>query len=108
MTQRAVVVAGGLLLATVASVVAIQAQQPAPRTPATINSVSRDGRYQIVFGPFARADIYLVDTQLGRVWHAVTLTDVEGEPEVWRPQPRFDTDGDEAKWAVTQTFKKQR
>ena len=47
------------------------AQQPAsptPPTPMTTGSEADDGRYRVVIGPAAPADVYLVDTQTGATW----------------------------------------
>lgn len=46
-------------------------------------SAQRDGRYVIVFGPHARADTFLLDTQKGKVWQLTKYTDLDGEPTLW-------------------------
>lgn len=58
------------------------------------------GRYQILFGPFARADVYLLDTETGKVWHPVTFTDVAEQPEVWMPQEKIDNNQQWQVWSV--------
>ena len=37
----------------------------------TVQQQSQDGRYVVVFGPFARADVFMIDSHTGRVWHNV-------------------------------------
>ena len=64
-------------------------------------------RYQIVFGPHARADTFMLDTQTGRIWQRTHLTDVEGEPDIWLIQKRFDSIEDEITWGRSQTLKKK-
>jgi hypothetical protein len=49
------------------------------------------GRFQIVFGPFARADAFMLDTQTGQVWQLTKYTDMQGEPLVWTRMPRLDS-----------------
>ncbi|MFZ4124978.1 MAG: hypothetical protein ACOYJ2_02755 [Rickettsiales bacterium] len=46
---------------------------------------SEIGRYQIVLGSIARKDTYLIDTKTGRTWRQTSLTDLNGDPEVWMP-----------------------
>jgi len=63
------------------------------------------GRFVIFFSPLARADAYLVDTESGRVWSQVTFTDVEGDPKVWVPQTRVDSEAELLAWELKQTLK---
>lgn len=49
--------------------------------PTEANGLSN--RYQIVFSPHARADVYLLDTSTGAIWQPKTYTDLEGQPEIW-------------------------
>jgi len=65
------------------------------------------GRYQVVFSPNARADTFMIDTETGKIWQFVTFTDIEGDPHVWRPVVRVDSDSELSVWASHQTFKKQ-
>ena len=74
------------------------AQPPHTQSPATTSN----NRFVIFFSPFARADVYLVDTQSGRVWKPVTYTDIKGQPEVWMPQNRFDTMKEFRAWVLSQ------
>jgi hypothetical protein len=63
------------------------------------------GRYQIFFSPHARADAYLVDTETGRLWQKTTYTDLIGEPEVWLPLIRIDSDAEFQGWLKGQQLK---
>jgi len=56
------------------------------------------GRYVIYFGPFARADVYLLDTQTGKVWKPVTYTNIVGQPEVWVAKDRIDDQQQSKEW----------
>ena len=47
---------------------------------------SEIGRYQIVFGRFARADAYLLDTKTGRVWSFAIDPSREGDPGFWKEE----------------------
>ena len=49
------------------------------------------GRYQIVFSPFARADTFLLDSETGRIWQLSKYVDRQGEPVVWEPMTRLDS-----------------
>jgi hypothetical protein len=62
------------------------AHQPAVQTTSGVTA----GRYQIVFGNFARADVYLLDTQTGKIWERTEFVDVAQKPEVWVFQERID------------------
>jgi hypothetical protein len=85
----------------------VYAQQSTPTRQVAVGAPNiRDGRFQIFFGPFARADVYMLDTQTGRVWRPVTYKDLEGEPEVWQFQPRIDSRDELVQWVQTQTVKK--
>jgi hypothetical protein len=44
--------------------------------------------------PITARDVFLVDTATGRVWQRTTMQFLFGEPDVWEPIPRFDTDQD--------------
>ena len=53
------------------------------------------GRYQIFFSPLARADVYLLDTETGRIWRPTTVTNARDSqfgdaPEIWIYQERID------------------
>ncbi len=56
------------------------------------NDASQVGRYQIVFGPHARADMFLLDTVTGRTWEYITYTNLEGKPDMWVEEDRIDID----------------
>jgi|SRR6185437_10418542 len=69
---------------------------------AMAGSQPNSGRFQIIINPNIRADTFLLDTQTGKVWKPVTFTDVKGDPEVWRPENKFDNDAELAKWVLSQ------
>jgi hypothetical protein len=56
------------------------------------------GRYQIVFGPHARADTFLLDTQTGKVWVRTAFTFLQGEPDAWVPLPHFENEKEQETW----------
>ena len=87
-----------LFVATISS-----GQQPSKSPPAPREHTC--GRYQVFFGPHARADQYLVDTDTGRIWQKTAYTDLVGEPEVWLPLTRVDNDADFNAWVKKQTLK---
>jgi len=66
------------------------------------------GRYQIYFSPIARADVYLLDTETGRVWTNVKYTDVQGQPTVWMYQERIDSEAGFVLWLKQQKFIKEK
>ncbi len=96
---RLSVVAGLLGCCAILGGAAAQESRPPAQTP------EPQGRYAIFFSPLARADAYLVDTQTGRVWSQVTYTDVVGDPKVWMPQTRIDSDAELTAWVLKQTLK---
>lgn len=69
---------------------------PAPVAQQTAAG-SEVGRYQLFFSPLARADVYLVDTETGKIWKPVTITNAQdtnlkgSAPQVWLYQDRIDT-----------------
>ena len=58
--------------------------------PVAENTDKFPGRYQIVFGPYARADVYLLDTSTGKIWNRLTHTFLVGDPDIWRYMDRAD------------------
>ena len=54
----------------------------------------RSQRYQIVFNPSARADIFLLDTVKGKVWRLTIFNDVEGNSSTWVPMEIIDSTGE--------------
>lgn len=61
------------------------------------------GRYQIFFSPHARADVYLVDTETGKIWKPVTITNATdpylgSAPEIWVYQDRIDNAQEFSAW----------
>jgi hypothetical protein len=75
----------GCVLA-IASVATVSAQETR-----VVTQSPPQGRFQIVFGPMARADTYLLDTHTGQIWQSVKLSDLQGEPLVRYPMDRFDS-----------------
>ena len=61
------------------------------------------GRYQIVFNPSIRADTFLLDTQTGKVWVRTQITDIVGDPDVWKAQDRVDNEFEFIEWAKRHT-----
>ena len=66
---------------------------------------SHVGKYQLFFSPLARADVYLVDTETGKIWKPITITNakdtnLKSAPEVWVYQERVDSEQDFDVWMV--------
>lgn len=53
-------------------------------------SAQTSQRYQIFFSPLNAMDVYLLDTQTGRVWIPTIFTDIKGTPTVWSEMDRVD------------------
>lgn len=99
-----------LILAGCAAGQAIKTQQtPKPSkgqyTAADIKpESSHGGRYQIFFSPHARADVFLLDTETGKIWHPVTISNARDSnlksaaPEVWIYQERIDNEQEFDVW----------
>ena len=47
-------------------------------------------------------DTFLVDTATGQIWQRVTYTDLKGQPDVWQPMAKFDTDAQLLDWLNSQ------
>lgn len=88
-----------LVIAVILCVCVLAIAQTKTSNQTTPSNVSH-GRYQIVFGPFARADVYLLDSETGKIWHPVTFTDVAGGPEVWMPQDKIDNSQQLEIWSI--------
>jgi hypothetical protein len=81
-----------------------QAKQPT--AVAAAPPQSHVGKYQLFFSPLARADVYLVDTETGRIWKPITInnakdTNLQSAPELWVYQERVDSERDFDIWMVT-------
>jgi hypothetical protein len=76
--------------------------------PAHAADVGQQGRYQIVVSPITARDMFLLDTNTGRVWQRVTFTDLKGEPTVWDLVPRLDSAAQELEYIRTQELKRAR
>jgi hypothetical protein len=83
---------------------AADAPAKAPSAPSGGPSCNGDGRYVLVQHPSVRADQFLVDTCLGRIWQRVTYTDVEAD--VWQIMPRTDSEAELLQWQMEQLLKK--
>ena len=68
-------------------------------------SCNQPGRYQIFIHSSMRADQYLVDTCLGRVWQQVNYTDID--KTVWQRVPRVDTSEDLTEWSLKELLKQK-
>src|SRR5262249_44555474 len=86
--------------ATKAPVVKPPKTTTAPPEAAPQNHV---GRYQLFFSPLARADVYLVDTETGKIWKPIIVSNAKDDnfktpPEVWVYQYRVDSGTDFDVW----------
>jgi hypothetical protein len=64
----------------------------------TVFPAQDSGRYVMFSGPTVRADLFLLDTQTGRIWTRVSYTDLKGEPDVWQIQDRVDNRDELVSW----------
>jgi len=87
--------AAALMAALMAGLVWTGRAQAAEPVKQAMPPQQQQGRFVIVFGPFARADVYLLDTQTGRTWRDVQFTSLTGQPEAWQPMPQINTVADE-------------
>ena len=84
----------------------VKAQVPKPQSPPArlAGGNCNAGRYQIFFSPHARADVYLLDTETGKIWRPVTITNASDSnlsgapPEIWLYQERVDTETEFKVW----------
>jgi hypothetical protein len=77
-------------------------------SPATVmaSESSKPGRYQLFFSPHARADVYLLDTETGRIWHPVTVsnaqdTNLKAAPQIWIYEDRIDNEQQFDIWSAS-------
>jgi hypothetical protein len=98
-----------LVVVLLVIVMAAFGQTAKPTQPAKLTASepaqSHAGKYQLFFSPLARADVYLVDTETGRIWKPVTInnakdTNLTGAPEVWIYQDRIDTEQQFDTWQI--------
>jgi hypothetical protein len=75
-------------------------ESPKPIGPESCNG---PGRYQLVQNPQFRADQFVLDTCLGRVWQLVTYTDID--KKVWQSIPRVDSEQELVLWQLQETIK---
>lgn len=75
-------------------------------TKASLSPVHSDAgihaRYQLILNPTFRGDAFLLDTETGKIWTRTIITDIEGKPEIWKFQDRFDNDAQFLAWALKQ------
>lgn len=73
------------------------ATAPVPASaPAPIAAIPPTaGRFRIVFSPLERSDTFLLDSVTGRVWQMTQMTDLKGQPTVWKHMVRLDTNADD-------------
>lgn len=62
-------------------------------------------RYTIFFSPHVERDIFLLDTQEGRVWQFVTITNLNDEPQAWKYVERVDNISEDIAFANRHGFK---
>jgi hypothetical protein len=79
-----------------------------PTSVAAAPAQSHVGKYQLFFSPLARADVYLVDTETGKIWKPITITNakdtnLQSAPEVWVYQERVDSARDFDAWMMMHT-----
>jgi hypothetical protein len=98
-----------IVFVMVACAIAQTARTPQPaKQPTAVNAApaqSHVGKYQLFFSPHARADVYLVDTETGKIWKPITITNakdtnLQTAPEVWVYQERIDSARDFDAWSV--------
>jgi hypothetical protein len=103
--KKLVVVVVALVVAACAIAQTAKAPQPA-KQPTAVTAAppqSHVGKYQLFFSPHARADVYLVDTETGKIWKPITITNakdtnLQSPPEVWVYQERVDSERDFDNW----------
>jgi hypothetical protein len=64
----------------------------------TVLPAQDSGRYVLFSNPNVRADLFMLDTQSGRIWTRVSYTDLEDKPEVWQIQDRVDNPDELGIW----------
>lgn len=97
---------GVALVASIIGLVTALFLSPAIQWQASAQSptLAGPGRYVIFSNPNVRADTFLVDTQTGKVWYPVTITDAEGRPTVWKYMERVDSAEQWIQWLERQRF----
>src|SRR5271157_3373434 len=109
--KKLVVVVVVLLVVACAIAQTAKAPQPVkqPTAAAAAPTQSHVGKYQLFFSPHARADVYLVDTETGKIWKPITITNakdtnLQSAPEVWVYQERVDSERDFNIWMAMHTL----
>lgn len=65
----------------------------APHRPEVIEPAPLVGRYQIVSNAQGRTNLFLLDTQEGRVWQLKEFSGLEGSPTAWQEMTVIDDKG---------------
>lgn len=98
--------AGAIGSLAVLTLAPIHADQGRPPLAPVSNQI--DGRYQIIFNPNVRADLFLLDTETGRTWVHVEASDYQGNPTFWQYQARIDNFDDMVAWVKAHTPKQSK
>ncbi len=96
---------GFILIASLAVLTWPASSQSAQPSQGQQSGSEVTGRFTIIFNPEIRADLFLLDTQTGKVWALVRYTDVFGEPRVWLRMERLDSLEDRILWERAQTVR---
>ncbi|GAB5605585.1 hypothetical protein [Sideroxyarcus sp. TK5] len=81
-----------------------KAKEPFPTVgPPSCNA---PGRYVLVQHSSVRADQFLLDTCLGRIWQKVSYTDIGAD--IWQVIPRADSEDELFQWQLEQLSKSSK
>jgi len=105
MKKLVVVIAVVMVACAIAQTAKVPQPAKQPTAAAAAPAQSHVGRYQLFFSPHARADVYLVDTETGKIWKPITITNakdtnLKSAPELWVYQERVDSERDFEAWSV--------
>jgi hypothetical protein len=103
MKKLVVVIVFVVVACAIAQTAKAPQQSKIPTAVAAAPAQSHVGKYQLFFSPHARADVYLVDTETGKIWKPITITNAkdtnfQSAPEVWVYQERIDSERDFDVW----------
>ena len=76
--------------------------QSTPKLPPVASAIT--GRYQIVLNPNVRADLFLLDSQTGKVWIPIECSNCAGKPTRWKYMDRVDNEKEDDDWASKQSI----
>jgi hypothetical protein len=89
-----------LLFCVIALALALIGWAQAKKVPIPSGAtISAPGRFQIIVNPSVRADLFLLDTETGRIWQRTQISYIKGQPDAWLLQKKFDTEDDYLQWA---------